>query len=538
MNKKLLLVVLLITWLTLLSSCAPLPNTDHGSTAIPSENLSSSNVPEILTVYVGSEPEQGFDPIKGWGRYGYPLFQSTLLKYDENLNLSVDLAEKYVLSQGGLVWVVKIREDAFFSNGDPVTADDVVFTYTTAKENSSTVDLTMLESVDALDDHVVQFKLREPDIYFIYRLATLGIVPQRLYSDRYAYNPIGSGPYKLDQYVVGERTVISRNPYYYGEKPQFEVLILQFLDETAAPLMAKSGQFHIVAVPPSAIQSGVPDGMRVIAVDSVDNRGIVLPFTPPMIPTGFDYEIGNAVTSHPEIRQALNIGLDRQEIVDTVLFGYGSPAYTVTYRLPWDIEEPYQTQDGDIQQARHVLEQNGWAIGPDGIYIKDGVRASFNLIYPAGDSVRQAIAMLVQKQAKQLGIDISLQSQSWDEIAKNMYTNPVIMGWGSLDPVEFYNLHSGQYRGRGWYNVNFYQNQAVDALFEQARRQTDYNNAIAQWREAQHLIYQDLPWVWLVNLKHVFLVDRCLDLGQPMVQPHAHGWSLLNNIQEWKWVCP
>ena len=90
---------------------------------------------------IRGEPDQGFDPIKGWGHYGNPLFQSTLLKRDEKLNLQGDLATKWELSQDAKTWTVTIRDDVKFSDGQPLTADDVVFTYEQGAKAAGTVDM-------------------------------------------------------------------------------------------------------------------------------------------------------------------------------------------------------------------------------------------------------------------------------------------------------------------------------------------------------------------------------------------------------------
>ncbi len=95
---------------------------------------------DTLTLAIGGEPENGFDPTTGWGRYGSPLFQSTLLTYDKDLEISYDLATDYQVSENGKAWTVSLREDAKFSDGESLTADDVIFTVDTAKQSQSIVD--------------------------------------------------------------------------------------------------------------------------------------------------------------------------------------------------------------------------------------------------------------------------------------------------------------------------------------------------------------------------------------------------------------
>ena len=103
---------------------------------------------EELILAVGNEPETGFDPALGWGQYGSPLFQSTLLKRDNKLKITNDIAADYQVSEDGKVWTVKLRDDVLFSDGKPLTAEDVKFTFETALTSGSVLDLNILDSVE------------------------------------------------------------------------------------------------------------------------------------------------------------------------------------------------------------------------------------------------------------------------------------------------------------------------------------------------------------------------------------------------------
>jgi len=527
-NKFNLIAIVVLLIFSVLTGCSSL----RTSVATPDETAAPK---DTLVISVGEEPDRGFDPTTGWSRYGFPLFQSTLLKMNPDTTVGYDLATDYSVSEDGLVWTVTIR-DARFSDGTPVTASDVAFTFNKAKENVGVVDLHFMEKAVAVDDRTVEFRLSQPSSIFIYRLMQLGIVPQNGYSpETYASNPVGSGPYKLESYAKGQKVVAVVNDYYYGEKPKFKKLIILFIDEATRLAMAQAGGLDIIAVPNYATDEAI-GGMRLVDVKSVDNRGIMFPVIPNEGKTTESGDpIGNDVTAHLEIRQALNIGLDRASVIDGALNGHGDKAFTVSSYLAWD--NGYRVEDGRGEDAKALLEDAGWRLNADGVYEKDGLRAEFDLLYPAGDSVRQAIALVVQKQAQQLGIRINVEGKSWDDIAKRMYSTPVVMGWGSLEPSEVYNLHASSMRGVDWYNPGFYSSELVDAEFQNAITSQAYDEAMVHWRLAQDQISADLPYVWLVNVSHPFLVDSCLNIGEQMVQPHAHGWTLVNNIEDWHWGC-
>nr|NLD41408.1 ABC transporter substrate-binding protein [Actinomycetales bacterium] len=189
------------------------PRTGEGGTT--GTGSDANQPPATLTLAIGGEPDDGFDPTLGWGRYGSPLFQSTLLRLDAELNVANELATGYEVSEDGLTWTVTIREDAVFSDGEPVTAEDVVYTFTTAAEQPGLTDVNALEGATAVDDHTVEITLSEPRSTFVYRLTSLGIVPEHAHGASYAQDPVGSGPFTMVQWDRGQQLIVERNEDYY-----------------------------------------------------------------------------------------------------------------------------------------------------------------------------------------------------------------------------------------------------------------------------------------------------------------------------------
>ena len=494
-----------------------------------------------LVLALGSEPEGGFDPINGWGRYGSPLFQSTLLKRDQDMNIINDLATGYEVSEDGLTWTVSIREDAKFSDGQPLTSEDVVFTFEKLMESSSTVDLTFVDSVTSKSDYSLEFKLKSPRSTFISNLIATGIVPKKSYTSEYYQNPIGSGPLVLVQWDKGQQIIVKPNENYYGQKPNFDKITFLFLEEDAAFAAAKAGQLDMTAIPPSYASQKI-EGMKLTEVSSVDNRGIMFPTVKSGEADADSNPIGNDVTSDLAIRQAINVALDRQAIVDGVLEGYGTKAYSICDKMPWWNEETVTT-DNDVDLAKKILTDGGW-IDADGdrILEKDNIKAEFNLVYPSGDQLRQSLAMVVADMVKPIGINIVIEAKTWDEIEAVLHKDAILMGWGSQDPLEMYNVYSSKMKGVEWYNPGYYENQKVDEYMEKALQARSEEEANEYWKKAQWdgetglSGKGDVPWVWLVNRSHLYLVNDKLDIGKQQIQPHGHGWPLTSNIEQWKWI--
>ena len=494
-----------------------------------------------LVLALGSEPEGGFDPINGWGRYGSPLFQSTLLKRNQDMNIINDLATGYEVSEDGLTWTVSIREDAKFSDGQPLTSEDVVFTFEKLMESSSTVDLTFVDSVTSKSDYSLEFKLKSPRSTFISNLIATGIVPKKSYTSEYYQNPIGSGPLVLVQWDKGQQIIVKPNENYYGQKPNFDKITFLFLEEDAAFAAAKAGQLDMTAIPPSYASQKI-EGMKLTEVSSVDNRGIMFPTVKSGEADADSNPIGNEVTSDLAIRQAINVALDRQAIVDGVLEGYGTKAYSICDKMPWWNEETVTT-DNDVDLAKKILADGGWIDADgDGILEKDNIKAEFNLVYPSGDQLRQSLAMVVADMVKPKGINIVIEAKTWDEIEAVLHKDAILMGWGSQDPLEMYNVYSSKMKGVEWYNPGYYENQKVDEYMEKALQARSEEEANEYWKKAQWdgetglSGKGDIPWVWLVNRSHLYLVNDKLDIGKQQIQPHGHGWPLTSNIEQWKWI--
>ena len=524
-------IVFFLIFSMMLIGCSEINNNSTGD--------DPDNDRDELVLAIGGEPDDGFDPTAGWGLYGSPLFQSTSLSYDQDFNIVHDLAINYDVSVDGLIWTIELREDVQFSDGEPLTSEDVVFTFETTKNSGSIIDLSNLDKVKAINGNTVEFTLKQPDSTFIHLLITTGIVPKHLYDEGYNEKPIGSGPYQLVQWDKGQQLIVEANPYYYGHEPYFQKVTFLFLSEDAAFAAAKAGEVDIASIPTTFAEETIP-GMELVNVESVDNRGVMFPFVPSGEKTAEGYPIGNDVTSDIAIRKAINIGIDRNALVEGVLNGYGTPAFTIADKLPWWNPET-AFEDNKIEAAKEILEEAGWKVNENGMREKDGMLASFSLLYPADDMTRQSLSMAFAEMVKPLGIEVETEGHSWNELEKRMFSEPIMMGWGSHDPIEIYNLYSSKTKGIDYYNTNYYSNETVDNYLDKALRATTQEEANTFWKKAAwdgetgYSVKGDAPWAWLVNIDHLYLVNENLDIGEQKIQPHGHGWPITDFIQHWQW---
>lgn len=487
-----------------------------------------------------SEPEAGFDPAYGWGAGEHvhePLIQSTLTVTNTDLTIGYDLATEYGASQDGLTWMVKIRDDVSFTDGEPLTAEDVAFTYNTVKEASSVNDFTMLDYAEAVDDTTVLFHMTRPFSIWPYTMAVVGIVPEHAYdSAAYGSNPIGSGRYILKQWDRGQQVILEANPDYYGEAPKMKRVTILFMEEDAAFLAAQAGEVD-VAYTSATYSDQQVEGYSLASYASVDNRG----FNLPAVEETKDQEgrtVGNDFTADVLVRRAINIGVDRQEMIDHVLNGYGSPAYSVCDQLPW-YNEASQVEY-DPEEAAALLDQTGWTLGEDGVREKDGQKAELHLLYATGDSVRQALAADFAGQMEELGISCTTEGVGWDTAYDRALADPLLWGWGAHTPMELYNIYHTM-EGTGTAQYSPYSNETVDTYMDQALASPDLESSYELWQKAQWdgaagvTQEGDIPWVWLVNIDHLYWVRDGLQVAEQKVHPHGHGWSVVNNVDQWTW---
>ncbi|WP_312430865.1 ABC transporter substrate-binding protein [Lacrimispora sp.] len=494
----------------------------------------------VIVMGVSSEPESGFDPAYGWGAGEHvhePLIQSTLTVTDKDLNIGYDLATELKVSSDGMTWTAKIRDDVFFTDGEKLTGQDVAFTYNTLRDTSSVNDFTMLDRAEAVDDTTVEFHMKRPYSIWPYTMAVTGIVPEHAYGPDYGEHPIGSGRYLLKQWDRGQQVILEANPDYYGEAPKMKRVTVLFMEEDGALAAVQSGQADLAYTAASYSDLTVP-GYGLLDCKTVDNRGFNLPAIPSGSVSEEGIPLGNDFTSDSKVRKAINIGIDREEMINNVLNGYGSPAYSVCDKMPW--YEPSAKTEYDPEGAKALLDEAGWNMGSDGIRVKDGKRAELQFLYPAGDSVRQALAADTINQLKKLGIDGQMEGASWDTAYDRAQSQPLIWGWGAHTPMELYNIyHTMEETGLAAYSP--YANQKLDRYMDEALAESDLEKSYELWKKAQWDgetgITQngDIPWIWLVNIDHLYWVRDGLKVADQKLHPHGHGWSIVNNVDQWSW---
>ncbi|MFB7933258.1 ABC transporter substrate-binding protein [Streptomyces sp. NPDC056039] len=488
-----------------------------------------------VVIGVASEPDT-LNPLLGYGKDGNSKIFDGLLAHDADLKLKPALAAALPeVADGGRTYTYTLRDGVEFSDGEPLTAADVVYTYRTALDaktnNTFKSELDAVKKVEASGDDKVVFTLKYPYAAFAAR-TVLPIVPEHIAGEQdpntgtFNTRPVGTGPYVLSKWSKGEKLTFKANPRYWGGKPKVKTFTMAVIsDDDVRATRLRSGDLDGAVLPPNlAATFKSDDGKRTYDAKSYDFRAVTLP-TP------------NKVTGDRAIRRALDAAVDRETMVDKILDGAGRPAYG-----PLPVDDPAFTKaverDQDLGKAKKILDEAGWKPAGDGIRAKDGQRASFTLLYPSGDKVRQDHALAYASDAKKAGIEVKAESATWEVIEPRMKNTAVLAGFGSTGDPDFglYTLLHSSLAGDGFNNMARYDNPAVDRALDTGRRGQDPAERKAAYDKLQRALVMDPGYTFLTHIDHLYvLADRWEDLGTQL-EPHEHGFASGPwwNIEDWQ----
>lgn len=495
-----------------------------------------------------------------------------LLRLNDRLEYEPDLARDYVVSKDGLVWTFRLRDDVTWHDGAPCTAEDVVFTFESIlhpgytgvrarnydallgarnyfarldslraeKEAGKITDdeyarSTMAAFVDwkangavkAVDRHTVRFTLGEPFAPILENLS-IEIIPAHILQDAqgaamaehpFNKNPVGTGPFRFVNWAGGERIILERNPNYFRRgRPYLGQWVMEIIPD----------QSTIAA----ALETGEIDMAPVIADDYERLKAsthLDLYEYPTMGYTYMAFNLANPLFSDARVRQAMAHAVNRQAFVDQILLGHGIVADTHGSPARWDYADNVRTFRYNPIMAHRLLAEAGWRdSNGDGTVDREGREFRFTLLTNHGNRYREAAAVIIQNQLKEIGIGVQIRLVEWATLVNNHLLarnfEAVIAGWGlGIDPDSYAIWHT-----RGGMNFVSYSNPRLDALLEGGRRETDQAKRKAIYVEIQQILAEDQPYLFL------FFPDATVAVNKRFAGPtRGTPAGLLWNIEEW-----
>lgn len=436
----------------------------------------------------------------------------------------------------------RLNPKAHWHDGQPVTAQDVAFTFDVYRDSvvnaSARPLLEQIASVTAADSHTVVFRFRRsyPEAFFdaayqmwILPRHVLDTVPHaRLSSHPFGRKPIGSGPYRFVRWTTGESVELAGDSSYFLGRPGLRRVIWRFIPDMPAgvtQLVAGEADAASALVTPELMERlrGAPQlkltpySASVYSYIGFNLRAPGRPGSP------------HALFSDRELRRAVTMAVDRDAVVRAVLGELGEVPSGPFPPWLWIASDSVRPLPFDTAAARRSLDALGWRPGGDGVRTRNGRRLQFDLLVPASSALRRRGAVIVQDQLKRVGISMQITELDFNAFIDRSQAGRFDAAFLSLfnDPSPRSIRQTWSIAGIGGSNYQRYSNPEFDRLTDQAVAAPDREHGAALWHQAITVINADAPAIW-VYVPHPVLVThrRFVDTA---LRPDL--WTALL----WKW---
>ena len=451
-----------------------------------------------------------------------------LVKYDKDSKEIVgDLAQKFYFKNNKTL-IFELRDGVKWHDGKEFSAQDVLFTYETlisdkiASPYSS--GFRFVKSVTVLDRYTIEVKYKEP---YFKALETwmMGILPYHLLKDeknlmsaKFNTQPIGTGPYKLQQLEYSKNIILSAFDDYFEGRPKIDTISFHVIaDPMTRFLMLKSSQVDIGSVEPM-------DYERQLHKEFFEKFTIHEKITLSYTYLGFNLRLEKF--KNPEVREALSLAINRQEIVDILFFKHAKvctgPFLPGTKAFNEEVKVPEQ----DIQRAKELLEKAGY---------NEQNPLTFEIATSNSSPIRPYAAQILQHQLKRAGVVVTLRVMEWQAFL-NMVVFPhkfdtVLLGWGlspTPDPYLFWHSDSDK---KGGFNLVGYQNPKMDKMIEESQSMIDRDALASSWREMFKIITDDNPYLFLYIPNSISAVNKNIKNIQPSMSGIWHEYIKWEKIE-------
>jgi len=431
------------------------------------------------------------------------LLYNGLIKYDKNLNLTGDLAERWLISPDGLTITFFLRKGVKWHDGEEFTSRDVLYTYNTIINPKTPTayaeDFLQVKKAEALDPYIFRVKYTKP---FAPALASWGlnILPAHLLEGKditkseLARKPIGTGPYRFGIWTPGQKVVLESFHEYFEGRPYIDKRIFRIIPDMSTMYMElKAGGLDMMNLTPVQFKR---------QTDSKEFLERFNKFTYPVPAyTYLGYNLKNPLFTDKRVRQAITCAIKKEELVQGVLFGLGQAGHTPFQPGTWANNPDLKPFPYDPVRAEQLLAAAGWLKGSDGLLMKEGKPFSFTIITNQGNEQRIKTAQIVQYRLKKIGIDVKIRVLEWASLLTNYIDtrnfDVVLMGWSiSQDPDQYDIWHSSK---TGAKELNFisYKNYEVDRLLEEGRGTFDKEKRKRSYFRMQEIIADEQPYTFL-----------------------------------------
>ena len=473
------------------------------------------------TLVVGiSKPGGVFLPYfqqNGWDGNVTSVIFASLVSTDKQGKPIPELAEKWDVSSDQLTYTFHLRKNLKFSDGSPLTADDVAFTLTLLHDKAyeGEVDIsqyavkggkeykegkaTSIEGIQVVDQQTIKITTEKVNSQAIFVLGGT-VLSKAYYGKDYKQNtsldylkdlygkPLAAGPYKFEKYIPGQEVRFVANENYYACKPKIQTFIYKIT----------SGDTKL-----QLFQTGEVDHTGLGTGDEVLEQAKALEFANIQIETApsFSYIYMNnnkPYLKDKKVRQALIYGLDRKKYVDTALKGYGTVANVPIHPTSWAYtEEGVNKYEYDKEKAKKLLDEAGWKVGSDGIREKDGQKLKLSYFGPSSAKDSDLLIPIAKENYKEIGVEFNPEFMDFNtmlsKVNKGDYDLASVSTPITSDPSET----AGEYLSTANETSLGYKNAKVDELIQKGIETVDIEKRKPIYKELYKELSDDPPVILL-----------------------------------------
>ncbi len=495
-------------------------------------------------------PEGMFNPLYSETTYDADIVDLVfegLTYVDKNFQAQPALAQKWEVSEDYKTYTFFLDNRAEFHDGEPVTAEDVKYTYEMflhpdysgvrasnftpilGAEEFQNGEADEVRGIKVIDDYTIEITLSKVHAPFLTVTTGFGILPEHILSEYdpvdmkkidFNQNPIGSGPFEFVEYKTDEYTRLSAFENYRQGRPYLDNVVWRYVDEPALVIMLEKGEIDYAQIMASQFDR-VKDMNNVTVHKQVRN--------------GFGYLAFNLVGDSPvadqAVRQAVAYGVNRKGFQEMVMNGLAVNVNSPISQASWAYTDDLNQYPYNPEKAKEVLREAGWEM-KDGLWHKNGEPLSFTINASSGSEFINQLVALAQDNLNEIGMDVEIRKLEFNTMTERVDNNELdvwFMGWSfGADPDPYNVWHT-----EGDWNRVGYGNEETDQLIEEARTTLDQYTRRQLYVEFQKEWNKSMPYLPMyANIYPQVLNKRVrgFDPNPIAMNPFGQGWELLKEV--------